>query len=326
MKSMGRACFTLVLLILFPLSCQQITDPIAKSMKRPLMDQEMALVSSDNRFGIKIFKQIAASQPDSNIFISPLSISMALGMTLNGALDETRQAMEQTLELQGLSQQQINEAYLSLIELLTQLDPAVIFRIANSIWYRLGTDFKQPFLDVNRQYFKARIEGLDFSNPSSVSVINQWVNDQTNGRIKKVIDYIKPEDLMLLINAIYFKGDWTYKFEKDSTQPANFYGSGGAISPCQLMHQENEFQYLETEDFQAVDLPYGIGDFRMAIFLPSPGKELQELIAGLSNEKLNQWFKQFCQPPRNFRVSKIKAGVSTGIKASAFTLRNEYSF
>lgn len=306
MKSLFRSNFIIGFVILFTLSCQQITDPITKSTKRPLTNQEIALVSSDNRFGIKIFKQIAASQPDSNIFISPLSISLALGMTLNGALDETRQAMEQTLELQGLSQQEINEAYLTLIELLMQLDPAVIFQIANSIWYRLGIDVKQSFLDVNRHYFKARIEGLDFDNPSSVDVINQWVNDQTNGRIKKIINQINPEDLMYLINAIYFKGDWTYLFNKDLTQTANFYGLAGSVYPCQLMHQENEFLYLQNDDFQAVDLPYGNGAFRMAIFLPLTGRNLSELIASLTNEKLNEWLHSFVSCPGIVEFPKIK--------------------
>jgi len=314
MKCICRNNFIIGLVLLFTLSCQQITDPITKSTKRPLTNQEIALVSSDNRFGIKIFKQIAASQPDSNIFISPLSISMALGMTLNGALDETRQAMEQTLELQGLSQQEINEAYLTLIELLMQLDPAVIFQIANSIWYRLGFDFKQPFLDLNRHYFKARIEGLDFNNPSSVDVINQWVNDQTNGRIKKIIDQIKPEDLMYLINAIYFKGNWTYTFVKDSTRTANFYGLAGSVYPCQLMYQENEFLYLQTDDFQAVDLPYGIGDFRMAIFLPLTGRDISELIASLTNEKLNQWLSSFDSHPGILEFPKLKLEYNLELK------------
>ena len=300
--------------LVWMMSCEQITDPIAKSVKRPLTSQEMSLVASDNRFGVKIFKSIAAVQNDSNIFISPLSISMALGMTLNGALAETREALEQTLELQGLSQQQINESYQSLIQLLTQLDPAVIFRIANSIWYRQGMPVKQSFLDLNRQYFNARIEGLPFDNPTSVDIINQWVDDQTSGRIKKIIEQIDPNDLMFLINAIYFKGDWTYKFDKALTQPANFYGPHGSVYPCQLMHRESEFLYLQTYDFQAVDLPYGIGDFRMAIFLPFPEKNIDSLIASLTNQQLDQWIKSFANREGILEIPKFKMEYKLDLK------------
>jgi serine protease inhibitor len=315
-------CLTLLLsaVMLWMMSCEQITDPIAKSVKRPLTAQEMALVSSDNLFGVKIFKTIATAQSDSNIFISPLSISMALGMTLNGALAETREAMEQTLELQGLTQQQINESYQSLIQLLTQLDPAVIFRIANSIWYRQGMPVKQPFLDLNHQYFNARIEGLPFDDPESVNIINQWVDEQTSGRIKKIIEQIDPNDLMFLINAIYFKGDWTYKFDKNLTQPANFYGPHGAVYTCQLMQQESEFLYLQTYDFQAVDLPYGIGDFRMAIFLPFPEKNIDSLIANLTNQQLDQWLNSFENRQGILEIPKFKMEYKLDLKEALSSL------
>jgi serine protease inhibitor len=306
MKSLINSGIILSLVILLFISCEQITDPITKNVKRPLTAGEIALVSADNHFGVKIFQSIAATQSDSNIFISPLSISMALGMTLNGALAETREAMEQTLELQGLSQQQINESYQTLIQLLTQLDPAVIFSIANSIWYRQDMPIKQPFLDLNHQYFNARIEGLDFNDPQSVDIINQWVKDQTNNRIKKIIERIDPVDLMFLINAIYFKGDWTYKFEEELTQSADFYGLHSDVYPCQLMHQEGDFLYLQTSDFQAVDLPYGIGDFRMALFLPFPEKNLDSLIAGITNEILANWLASFATTQGILEIPKFK--------------------
>jgi serine protease inhibitor len=306
MKHLINLGIIFLVVILWIMSCEQITDPIGKNVRRPLTSEEIALVSADNRFGLKIFQSIAATQSDSNIFISPLSISMALGMTLNGALAETREAMEQTLELQGLTQQQINESYQTLIQLLTQLDPAVIFHIANSIWYRQDMPIKQPFLDLNRQYFDARIEGLDFNDPQSVEIINQWVKDQTNDRIKKIIEQIDPVDLMFLINAIYFKGDWTYKFKEELTQPADFYGLHGNVYPCQLMHQEGDFLYLHTNDFQAVDLPYGIGDFRMALFLPFPEKNLDSLIAGITNEILANWLASFVTTQGILEIPKLK--------------------
>ena len=140
---------TLAVIFIFVLlfqCCKQGTALISKQSVRQLTAQEENLVTSDNLFGIKLFKKIVGLESEKNIFISPLSISMAPGMTLNGAAGKTREAMENTLKLQGLNQKEINESYKSLIELLRNLDPKVIFHLANSIWYREGLDFKQEFI------------------------------------------------------------------------------------------------------------------------------------------------------------------------------------
>ncbi|UCF64214.1 MAG: serpin family protein [bacterium] len=288
-------------------ACTRITDPIPFSQRRQLNTEETKLVSSDNRFGIKIFKELSQSSPDSNVFISPLSISMALGMTLNGAAGETRLAMEKTLELYGLTQQEINQSYLSLITLLSQLDPKVAFKIANSIWYRDDLSFKQEFIDINKYYFNARVESLNFSDPGSILKINQWVFDQTHGKIKKMINQIDPNDIMFLINAIYFKGIWTYQFDPQLTQEDQFYHPAGHTITCQLMHQERNFFYLEDNDIQAVELPYGNGDFRMAIILPKKEVSLQNLISNITHEQLINWLGSFqtCQGVLEFPKFKF---------------------
>ena len=288
-------------------ACTRVTDPIPTIERRQLNIEETKLVSSDNRFGIKIFRELALSTPDSNVFISPLSMSMALGMTLNGAVGETRLAMEKTLELYGLTQQEINQSYLSLITLLTQLDPKVIFKIANSIWYRDNLTFKKEFIDLNKYYFDAQVEALNFSDPNSVVKINQWVTDQTNGKIKKMINQINPDDIMFLINAIYFKGIWTYQFDPQLTQKGQFYDPAGNTVSCQLMQQERNFPYLQNNDIQAVELPYGDGDFRMAIVLPGKEISLQSLISNMSDEQLLNWLGSFqsCQGVLEFPKFKF---------------------
>jgi len=130
--------------------CERSFEPISISETREFTALEKQVASSADRFGLKLMKAVNATQSDSNVFISPLSVSMALGMTLNGANNETYDAMQSTLDLDGLSQQQINETYKSLIDLLTQIDPKVIFNIANSIWYRQDWIFEQQFIDVNK--------------------------------------------------------------------------------------------------------------------------------------------------------------------------------
>jgi len=295
-----------VTFIFFAGACGRVMDPITRSEKRQLNEQEVQLIASDNRFGIKIFKELALSAQDSNIFISPLSISLALGMTLNGAAGETRTAMEKTLELHGLTQDQINQSYLNLMTLLTQLDPNVIFKIANSIWMSDALAFEKEFIDINRHYFKARVEVLNFADPNSVSIINQWVADQTNGKIKNMIKQINLDDIMFLINAIYFKGIWTYQFDPKLTEEGQFYQPSGQVIPCKFMKQEREFLYQHDEQVQSVDLPYGEGDFRMAVMLPKAGYSINQIISQLSDEEFFQWLNRFQSRKGILELPKFK--------------------
>jgi len=251
--------------------------------------EEESLVQSDNTFGFKIFREIVDQEQDKNIFISPLSIAMALGMTLNGANGETREAMQTVLELSGLTEQEINESYESLIELLRGLDPNVIFQIANSIWYRRDIPFGEEFFELARTYFDAEISGLDFSDPDTLDVINGWVDENTNGKIKEIIDEIDPLTVMFLINAIYFKGTWTYEFDEGQTKDDLFTTADGSQKACRMMQLTGDLQYFENSDFQLIDLPYGDGDYSMTIFLPRIGKDVDSLIAEFHENNWRQW-------------------------------------
>jgi serpin B len=267
---------------------------------------ERGLIGSDNRFGFKLFNEISREEKNENIFISPLSVAMALGMTYNGANGSTQEAMQKTLELSGLTLQEINESYKNLIELLTNLDPKVKFQIANSIWYREIFPVEAEFIELNKTYFDAEVSGLDFSAPNASTIINGWVKEKTNGKIAKIVDDpINPRTMMFLINAIYFKGIWTYQFDESQTQDDVFTLPNGSKKPCQMMTQEGEFQYFEDDDFQAIDLPYGDGDFRMTIFLPRIEKDVNSLIAELNQENWNQWVSSFHKQELNLQLPKF---------------------
>jgi len=257
---------------------------------RGLTIGEQQLVESSNTFGFKLLNEVVEQDGDKNIFISPLSVSMALGMTLNGADGDTYEAMKETLELAGLTEEEINKSYASLIELLRGLDPEVIFQIANSIWYRQGFPTKQSFLDICQQYFDAVVEGLDFDDPAAVDIINNWVNESTNGKIEGIVDPpINPLTVMFLINAIYFKGTWKYEFDEQDTQSSPFYLLDDSEVQCQMMQQEATLAYYKNADFQAVDLPYGNGKYSMTVLLPAQDKNIDELIAELNDSNWNEW-------------------------------------
>jgi serine protease inhibitor len=268
---------------------------------------ENNLVKAGNKFGFNIFEEIANEDKDSNVFISPLSISMALAMTYNGTDGITKQAMASTLELSDLSITDVNESYRSLIELLMNLDPQVIFQIANSIWYRQEYNVEQDFIDLNRTHFNAEVRALNFNDPDVANTINCWVDKSTNGKISEIVQPpIDPQTVMFLINAIYFKGTWTYEFDEENTQDDQFNLADGSQVPCRMMVQEKRFPYFENDDFQAIDLPYGDKKFSMTIFLPRPQVDVNTLIGKLDLEDFDIWLGQFSRRSGTLYLPKFK--------------------
>ena len=277
--------------LLLAASCghDPITGPITE-LPRPLTAAEAQLVATDNRFALKLFREVAAEQdPSRNLFISPLSVAMALGMTLNGAAGTTYDSMRLALELGGLTPPEINQSYRSLIGLLRGLDPGVDFTLANSIWYRQEYTFEPAFLDTNRVYFDARIQGLDFAAPSAPGTIDGWVSEQTRGRIASIApNPLPPDAIMFLINAVYFKGDWTERFERARTQDAPFRRRDGSTTTVRMMSHAGEVQVgLAREgSVQVLDLPYAGGAFSMTIAMPDDPAAIDSLVANLT---LDQW-------------------------------------
>ncbi len=287
-------------------SCKYAPTEPPKGEIRSLTQTEAQLVSSADKFGLNLFKKVNEFDYNKNIFISPLSVSLALGMTLNGANTSTYDSMRNTLELPDISQEKINEAYKSLIELLTGIDPKVNFKIANSIFYRNTYTFEQDFIEINKKYFNALVRGLNFDDPATVNIINQWVKDNTNGKIEKIVEEIENDIVMFLINALYFKGTWKYEFDKKNTKDDWFTQPNGTRSQCKMMVQEAEFNYLANEDFQAIDLPYGDGAFSMTIFLPKQNRDVNSFIAGISENNWNAWLSSFTKQKVKLYLPKFK--------------------
>jgi len=274
---------------------------------RPVTETEEQLVDSFNRFGLDLFKELVRGERDENVFVSPLSVSMALGMTYNGAAGTTEEAMRNTLKFDDLTLEQINGAYRSLIDLLGSLDPDVQFQLANSIWYRMGVTFRQDFIDRNQIYFNAEVRGLDFSAPEAAATINDWVSENTGDRIEDIVsDPIDPMTVMFLINAIYFKGSWTYEFDTEETEDDVFMLPGGVEAPCRMMNQAGDFMYFRGMGFQAIDLPYGNGDFSMVVILPDrPKNDIDSIIDALDQETWIGWLESFDEQEGHIQLPKF---------------------
>ncbi|MYG81085.1 MAG: serpin family protein [Gemmatimonadetes bacterium] len=225
---------------------------------------------------------VQANRPNGNLFLSPLSASMALGMTMNGAAGETWNQMRSVLGFGGLSEEEINAAYASLLELLVGLDPSVETAIGNSVWTRQGFPVHADFLAAVRESFGAEVAELDFASPTASGRINGWVRNATSGRIEDIVPAVIPADVvMYLINAIYFKAPWTFRFEPSDTRDAPFHLDDGSTRTVRLMSLRRDLPYLENDRFQAVDLPYGGAAFSMTVVLPQPGLSVDSLLASL---------------------------------------------
>ena len=257
--------------------------PRITALPRALTAGEQTVIGASNAFGFGLLRELDKTRADSNIFMSPLSASMALGMTMNGAAGQTFDEMRAALAFGTRPAAEINASYRSLIDMLRALDPTVDFRIANSIWYRAGFPFEQAFLDESRQFFDARVSGLDFASPNAAPSINDWVRQSTNGKIDQIVDGPIPNDVvMYLINAIYFNGSWTTRFDRNQTRTEQFHTIGGTTAPIAMMRRTDTVRVAETADAQVVDLPYGGGAYTMTILLPKEGKSLRDVVATLT--------------------------------------------
>jgi serine protease inhibitor len=306
-KSVGLNFALLLCVCILLMQCSKHSTSSDDEVSGELTLAQKHLIESDNKFGLKLFREIVKEEKDSNVFISPLSVSMALGMTYNGANGETQQAMQKVLELSGLTLQEVNESYKNLIELLTGLDPKVKFQIANSIWFRQDKEPEKEFVDLCQKYFDALVRAMDFADPNAAGIINAWVKENTNGKIEEIVDDpIDPFIVMFLINAIYFKGAWTYQFDEDSTKDTLFYLPDGTSRPCKMMGQRSFYKYFSNDVFQAVDLPYADGDFSMTIFLPTLGTDIDSLIAKFYEENLNDWLSHFSSDSGDIFIPKFK--------------------
>lgn len=238
-------------------------------LPRELTAAEKMLIEADRSFSYDIFQRtVAYDSGEENIFISPLSISMALAMTLNGAGGQTFDDMRDALSLSEMELEEINGAFESLIELLITVDPEVTLKIANSIWHEEQLPVKQDFLERAEDHYGAEIAGLDFSDPASADQINDWVSRHTDGLIEKIVDEIPAHMVMYLINALYFKGDWLRPFDTEDTRKADFHLESGQAVEVDMMHQEGSFATYLSDEVRMIELPYGDSLFSMTVLMP----------------------------------------------------------
>jgi serpin B len=279
------------------------------------------LVAANTRFGFRLFSQILQKDQSHNVFISPSSVAIALAMAYNGAAGDTQKAMAQAMDLNGISLSELNRANAELKALLQNPDPKVQLSIANSLWARQDVSFKPDFMQRNQQYYGAEVTNLNFADPKAPAIINTWVSDNTRGKIDQIVDSLHPDDVMYLINAIYFKGDWTKPFDKKLTAEKPFNRSDGSQVNHPMMSQSGDYRYLETDRFQAVSLPYGTERrMSMYILLPKPGYQLADFYRNLTADNWQQWVSQFRSRPGSIQIPRFKLKYDIQLKQALSAL------
>jgi serpin B len=250
----------------------QEVQPI-ESLPRQLTADERALADAGEAFAFDFLGEIARGEdPTANIFVSPLSASMALGMALAGAEAGTFEAMREALRLGGLGREAIGVSYRSLMDLLSGLDPAVRLEIGNSVWHREGFALEDAYVSEVERDFLARVEALDFNDPGAADLINAWVSEATDDLIEGIVDPpIDPLTMAFLINAIYFEGAWTLQFDPERTASGDFRRpDGSTVSVLFMSMSDDGIQaFVESLDAEAwAEIIAGLHETELLVALP----------------------------------------------------------
>jgi serpin B len=281
---------------------------------------DTAVVQGDNRFAAELYAELDHKQPGENLFFSPTSISMALSMAAGGARGTTETEMAEVLRLDP----DLALAHAHNHQLLAQWNAAgekrpYQLRVANRLWGQNGYPIRAEFLDLTREQYEAQMKQVDFAHAAEASrEINQWVEQQTNDKIKDLIpaSSLDATTRLVLTNAIYFKGDWVHTFDKKNTQDEDFTVADQEKTKVPLMHQKSRMGYADEETFQALELPYAGGDLSMVVLLPKKADGLPELEKALTFDKLAALLPKLQAREVNVYLPKFKLETKFELKAT----------
>ncbi len=250
-----------------------------------LTDQQREIARKNNQFAFNLFTKL---QGQSSSVVSPLSVTYLMGMLANGADGQTLQEILKTIGCEGVSLKELNEFYKGMLQTANTLDKRTTVNIANYVAVNKNYQLDRDFSNTVSDYYQAGVENLDFTSSSATGHINGWCKDKTQGMIPKIIDQVDPSAVSYIMNAIYFNGTWTNKFDAHNTKQENFRGYTRDIQKVEMMHQVKKLQYTDNDTFKAVDLPYGNGIYCMTVLLPNEGKSISDMMKGLDAEMLQQ--------------------------------------
>ena len=310
--------FMLLTALALSIGCQSASDmvsPANSGIGTPGADLRVSapFARQTTDFAFDAFRRINTTEGNKNVFVSPLSLHIALGMLLNGADSQTAADIQKTLKLDAQTLTEANATYKSLLAGLPALDPKVTLKIANSAWYRNDFAIEPAYLTVLRDNFSATATGLNFTDPLAKNQINQWASEQTNGKIKTVIQEIKPEHVLFLLNAIYFNGDWKTRFDMARTVDSPFYLNNGGQKTVKMMRLDAPMRRAFRPSYSAVDLPYAMGKYAMTVMLPAENSTANGLINTITPADWIQLQQDMTEAKTDFGLPRFSFSYEIGL-------------
>lgn len=279
-------------------------SPSTDLTQAPTVDRTLTQAQLD--FGLTLFDHLRQASPEQNVLVSPTSVALALAMAYNGAGGETQAAIANALQIHGLNLDQINQGNQALTQHLAQLDPEVALDIANSLWINEQLPVRDDYVELMQTAYAAEVATLDFGSPTASDRINTWVKAHTRDRIPTIVDQLPSDQLLVLVNAVYFKGSWSEAFDPALTTDRPFTLANGNTIQHPLMAQRGDYLYLETDQFQAVSLPYGNESLSFEVILPAPDTDLATVAAQLDADTWQGWMNQMRSRPGQVQLPKFQ--------------------
>jgi len=280
------------------------------------------IVEGNNKFAMALFAKLRSKE--GNLFFSPYSISTALAMTYDGARGQTEAQMAEVLRFPIIvspgkeltsaivpDRPQFASAFGKIVKDLNARGEKGGYEltVANALWGQKDYGFLEEYLQLVKANYGGQLNEVDFVTATEAArqTINSWVEKKTNNKIKNLISRGVLDEMtrLVLTNAIYFKGNWQSQFKEDRTRPAPWLGHGDKVE-VPMMNQKAEFGYMETEGFQALELPYVDEELSMIILLPKKIDGLSEFEQTFTLENLLQWLEKLHQREVIVSIPKFK--------------------
>jgi serpin B len=284
------------------------------------------VAQADNRVGFKLFAELVRNSPGTNILISPASIAFALGVAYNGAGGETAAEMACALELQGMDIESVNGGHASVLKSLQAPTSGVELRVANSLWVEQRVKFHPKFIQTAKKAFESEVTTLELSSTKAVARINNWVREKTRGKIDGIVDRLSPDDVLVILNAVYFHGSWEEEFDARATRDKGFRLVDRTTRPLPMMSRTGDFPYFEGPNFQAVALPYSDKVASFYVVLPDTSSSLAAVVADLTSATWTEWTRALSVSRGNVALPRFEMSYDVRLNESLAALGMKRAF
>ncbi len=281
---------------------------------------EQEVVESGNGFAFDLLREVTKESEGKTVFLSPLSAQVALIMAANGAGGATYEQIVKAVGFDGYDQQTVNGTMRKIIGGLQTVDTSIDFEIANSVWIADGFDVNKDYVTLLKDNYGAESANVDFSLSSGINRINAWCRDKTHGMIPQIMDAPEPDLKLALLNALYFKGLWSYKFSRANTKKDDFTSPGGGKTQLDFMNQTEDFLYSESEEMQVCELPFGNKAYAIDFLLPRENIDFEDFFSTFTAADFNEYLNAFGTANVRLKLPKLKLEFGTALKPALSNL------